>query len=32
MLQILLKQKTHVDKYYKNFERKLQKDLLDLTN
>jgi hypothetical protein len=29
MLQILLKQKTYVNKYYKNFKREFQKDLLN---
>jgi len=32
MLQVLLKQKAHVDKFCENFERELQKDLLDLAD
>ena len=32
MLQVLLKQKTHIDKFYEDFERELQKDLLDLAD
>src|SRR5947209_13371530 len=32
MLQVLLKQKAHVDKFCENFEHELQKDLLDLTD
>jgi hypothetical protein len=28
----ILEQKAHVDKYYENFKRELQKNLLDLTN
>ena len=32
MLQVLLKQKAHVDKFYEDFERELQKDLLDLAD
>jgi hypothetical protein len=32
IFQILLEQKTYVNKYYKNFEREFQKDLLDFTD
>jgi hypothetical protein len=32
MLQVLLEQKAHVDKYCEDFERELQKDLLDLAD
>jgi hypothetical protein len=32
MLQVLLKEKAHIDKYCEHFERKLQKDLLDLAD
>jgi hypothetical protein len=32
MLQILFEQKTYVNKYYKNFKRELQKDLLNFAD
>ena len=32
MLQVLLEQKAHVDKFCEDFERELQKDLLDLAD
>ena len=32
MLQVLLKQKAHVDKFCEDFKRELQKDLLDLAD
>jgi hypothetical protein len=32
MLQVLLEEKAHIDKYSEHFEYELQKDLLDLTD
>jgi hypothetical protein len=32
IFQILFEQKTYINKYYKNFERELQKDLLNFTD
>ena len=32
LLEVLLKEKAYIDKYYKRFKHKLSKDLLDLAN
>jgi len=32
MLEVLLKEKAHIDKYCEDFEHELRKDLLDLAD